>query len=403
VATLRGKSRRAVFWRKPQRKFLKQEGDTLLPSPVAPPLVINMTHIDVTKVNIVNVDTIFDHFVLLPNKMTVIEHLPDEIWLEIFSYIPYLDLFSCFSRLNDRINGILREKRLKFKFKNQFIYEKSQFLIEQLSEYIIGLCIEYHKQDIDIYPFKNLVSLHLSHVTDHQMFLIRSNYFKYLNQLNIIVCSTNDQLGDILFGENQLDYLITCWFPNLDDYFQDKKSYRSCLTLRSLRLNYCHMNTFFKLLCFLPNLISFESALVPLPLSYQSISFPSIEHLTLTRLKIVLRDHVPITDVKSMLLYVPCLEQFYLNINRSDILEETLNLIQLISLLESRIPIMTKCDIQMNLFSANVHIKHDDFKKISPLLTQINLYTPETHVGSDSAWLRNLLAKIDLSKQPIIS
>jgi hypothetical protein len=233
------------------------------------------------------------------------------------------------------------------------------------------------------------------------MLLIQSNYFKYLNQLNIVVCSTNDQLGDILFGKNQLDYLITCWFPNLDSYFQNTKSYRSCLTLRSLRLNYCHMNTFLKLLCFLPNLISFESALVPLP--YQSIRFPLIEHLALNRLKILLRNHVPLTDVKSMLLCVPCLEQFYLNMNRSDILEETLDLIQLISLLESRITIMTKCHIQMNLFSANLHIKHDDFKKISPLLTQINLYTPQTHAGSDSAWLRNLLSKIDFSKQPIIS
>jgi hypothetical protein len=333
--------------------------------------------------------------------MTNIERLPDELWLDIFSYIPYLDLFRCFTGLNERINAILRSKRIKLQLKSNLNYEKSKILIEALPEYIIGLCIKYSNQDIDISPFKNLLSLHISNVTIKQLEQIELNSFKYLNQLNIVVCSIDFQLGNFLFSSNQLNYLTTCWFPNLDSYFQDNQTYQSCLTLRSLRLNYCHIQTFFKLLHFLPNLISFESALVPIPESNQLISFSPTEHLNLIRLKIVLRANVPFIDLQNMLLHVPCLEQFYLNINRPDISEEKFNLVFLASLLENRFPNMKKCDVRINLFSNNLIINLDDLKNISHLYNQVNIYATETYLVPSSAWFQKLLSK-NLPNQSVI-
>jgi len=329
--------------------------------------------------------------------MTNIECLPDELWLEIFSYIPYLDLFPCFTGLNERINAILSSKRIKLELKTNLNYEKSKILIEALPGYIIDLCIKYYNQDIDISPFKNLLSLHLGHATTKQLIQIESNYFKYLNQLNIVVCSTDYQLGNYLFSQNQLNYLTTCWFPSLDSYFQDNQIYRPCLTLRSLRLNYSHIKTFFKLLHFLPNLIRFESALVPLSGSNQSISFPLIEHLNLIRLKIFLRANVPFVHLQTILSHVPCLEQIYLNIDRPDIFEDKFNLVLLASLLESRLPNMKKCDVKINLFSNNLKINLDDWKNISPLFTQVNLHAPETYLGPLSDWYQKLLSKKNLS------
>lgn len=59
-----------------------------------------------------------------------------------------------------------------------------------------------------------------------------------------------------------------------------------------------------------------------------------------------------------MLLYVPPVEQLFLNIDRP-------NLIQLVSLLESRLQIMRKCFIEVNLCSPHVHINYDDLKIIN--------------------------------------
>ena len=325
-----------------------------------------------------------------------IERLPDELWLEIFSYIPYLDLFRCFIGLNQRIQSILNSKRIKLKLKSNLSYQKHRILIENLPEYIVGLSINYYNQNINLLPFKNLLSLHLSHITSKQLEQIQLNYFKYLNQLDIVVCTINHQLGNFLLSNQQLNSLTTCWLPSLDDYFQDNQIYQSCLTLRSLRLNFCHIKTFFKLLHFLPNLTSFESALVPLPDTYEFKSFARIEHFNLIRLKIVLRAYVPFTDLQTILSYIPCLEQLYLNINRPDILEEKYNFVLLASLLESRFSNMKKCDIRIHLFSNNLKINLDDLKNISPLYQQINVHVPDTYLIPLSAWYRQLLAKIKI-------
>jgi hypothetical protein len=283
--------------------------------------------------------------------MTNIECLPDELWLEIFDFIPYVDLFRCFTDLNQRINNILGSKRIKLQIKSNLHYKKSEQLMKTLPEYIIGLSIKYYDQDIDISPYKNLHSLHLSHATIKQLTQIQSNYFQYLNQLRIVVHPNDYQLGDFLFSKNRLNSLTICWLPNFDSYFQDNKSYQSCLTLRSLRLNYCHTKTFFKLLLFLPNLTNFESALVPIPNFDQPIP---CEHFNLIRLKIFLRINVPFIDLQTILLNVPCLEQFYLNINRPIIWEEKLNLILLGDLLENHLLNMKKYDIKINLFSMTI-------------------------------------------------
>lgn len=328
--------------------------------------------------------------------MINIERLPDELWLEIFSYVPYLDLFRCFTGLNQRINAILLSKRIKIQLKNNAYYIKSRILMETLSEHIIGLCIKYSNQDINIYPFKNLLSLHICYLTIKQFEAIQSNYFEYLNQLNIVVCTTDFPLGNFLFSSNRLNSLTACWFPSLDSYFQDNIIYQSCLTLRSLRLNYSNIKTFFILLHLLPNLIHFESALISIS---ESKPFPLIEHLNLLRLKISLRANVSFNDLQTILLRVPCLEQFYLNINRSDIFEEKYNLVLLASLLETRLLNMKKCDIKINLFSNNLKINLEDLKNISPLYNQVNIHAPETYNQPLSDWYRKLLSKTILSNQ----
>ncbi|CAF1529540.1 unnamed protein product [Rotaria sp. Silwood1] len=314
--------------------------------------------------------------------MTFIEYLPDELWLKIFSYVPCLDLFHSFSGLNQRIEAILNSKRLKLKLKSDLIYEKSKVFFKELPEHIDSLSIYYYHQNIDISPLKNLCSLHLSHATDKQIEDIKSHYFKYLKQLDIVVCSINNQLGDIIFSDKQLNYLTTCWLPNLDSYFKDYKSYQPCLTLQSLRLNYCHRNTLLNLLYYLPNLTSFESALVSLPSSDQSISFPSIKHSNLICLKISLRVDVSLFDLDSILLHMPYLEQLYLTIDRSNILQKDFDLVELTNIIQNRTPNMKKYDIKINLLSTNLKITHNDWKKTIFLYALKNMHLVETTIAA---------------------
>ncbi|CAF2496554.1 unnamed protein product [Rotaria sp. Silwood2] len=292
--------------------------------------------------------------------MTFIESLPDELWLKIFSYVSCWDLFRCFTGLNQRIEAILNSNRLKIRLKNDQNYEKFEVLFNILPEYIIGLCIDYYHQDIDISPLKNLCSLHLSHATDKQIEDIKSHYF----------------------NKKQLNYLTTCWLPNLDFYFEDHKSYQPCLTLHSLRLNYCHMNTFLKLLYYLPNLTSFESALICLPLSNQSVSFPLIKHSNLIHLKILLRANVPLFDLKSILLHIPYLEQLYLIIDRPNIPPKDFDLAELTNIIQSQAPNMKKCDIKINLLSTNLKITHSDWKKTISLYAQTDENPFERIIGT---------------------
>ncbi|CAF0760222.1 unnamed protein product [Rotaria sp. Silwood1] len=316
------------------------------------------------------------------SKMTFIEYLPDELWLKIFSYVPCLDLFHSFSGLNQRIEAILNSKRLKLKLKSDLIYEKSKVFFKELPEHIDSLSIYYYHQNIDISPLKNLCSLHLSHATDKQIEDIKSHYFKYLKQLDIVVCSINNQLGDIIFSDKQLNYLTTCWLPNLDSYFKDYKSYQPCLTLQSLRLNYCHRNTLLNLLYYLPNLTSFESTLVSLPSSDQSISFPSIKHSNLICLKISLRVDVSLFDLDSILLHMPYLEQLYLTIDRSNILQKDFDLVELSNIIQNRTPNMKKYDIKINLLSTNLKITHNDWKKTIFLYALKNMHLVETTIAA---------------------
>lgn len=297
--------------------------------------------------------------------MVSIECLPDELWLEIFSYIPYLDLFRCFCGLNERINTIVYSKRIKLKLKSDINYEKFKPLIESLSEYIVGLCIDYYHQDIDISPFNNLLSLHLSHATDTQIAQIQLNNLKYLRQLEIVVCSTNVQLGDFLFGAAKQNYLITCWVPNLEFYFKNDHQYQPCLTLRSLRLNYCCRQTLFNLLYLLPNLINFETSLISLPSNDTSVCFQLPEHATLMYFNMSLRADVPLTDLESIFIHVPCLEELHLCIHRPNNATKDVDLVQLTNIIQSHLRSMKKCDIKIYSTSSISKITLEDLKSMS--------------------------------------
>jgi hypothetical protein len=309
--------------------------------------------------------------------MMFVEQLPDELWLEIISYMSYWDLFHCFSELNQRFDSIVYSKRLRINLKNDSRYFESQFLMKTFPQFIVGIRTNSAKQDIDISRFKNLLSIHLSYATDDQLEKIYSNYFQDLNQLNIVVCSPNNQIfKNILFGQNQLKHLTKCWCPNLDFDLPDTKCYQPCLTLHSLRLNFCYINTFLKLLSLLPYLIRFESAITPSSSSLnQSESLPIIEHFIILRLKLSARNNVTLADLDTILSSVPRLERLFLAINKPSVSEQQFNSIALANIVRSRLPNLKICGIKVNLLSTSLKLKLDDLRNISPLIPQVNIYS----------------------------
>jgi len=83
-------------------------------------------------------------------------------------------------------------------------------------------------------------------------------------------------------------------------------------------------------------------------------------------LKILLRVNTSFCDLQRILLHVPCLEQFYLNVDKRNILTEKFYFIELANILQNGLLNIKKCDIRINLFSNNLKINLDDLRNISP-------------------------------------
>ena len=171
------------------------------------------------------------------------------------------------------------------------------------------------------------------------------------------------RLETILFGPSPLKYLERCRLPTLilldpsplkfleqcrisSSVLSDPSSlqpgerspspssivsqvHRPCLTLCSLRLNFCTMTTCSRLLTFLPNLRRLETAIVPSSIYLQHTN----EHVNLKYLKVFLRNNVKLLDLQPVLSRLSSLETLHLSSYQPGVSEERFNHRELINLL----------------------------------------------------------------------
>ncbi|CAF1198098.1 unnamed protein product [Adineta ricciae] len=235
-------------------------------------------------------------------RHSTLEIFPDELFLELFSFIQPVDLYRAFRHLNQRLTRILHDIYICMHITSDDDDELQHECLNYFSRQIIYLAVDCHPTrllyEIDLRPFNNLRSLHLPLPTDEQCSQITPQNFPFLTQLTI----HNNAYRSIVFGSNSFPYLIACCIPQI--YPDYERTMRPCVTLRSLQLGSCSLQYLLRILPHAPNLTYLD---VCLQSSEAQITETDWKHEKLSHLKIKIRKLVP--DFEIILKTVPNLSR----------------------------------------------------------------------------------------------
>ncbi len=139
---------------------------------------------------------------------TLLEHLPIEIFLQIFVFFPLDELVKSFFGLSSYIDSLIRSVR---NANHMIIYNNNDAinLLHSFSSQINRLVI-IHSESVDFKSLINLRSLTLKYGTHAQFNSIRPQYFPMLEILHI--CSIN--LGECSINSSNIDFICSKRFAN---------------------------------------------------------------------------------------------------------------------------------------------------------------------------------------------
>ncbi|CAF1363843.1 unnamed protein product [Adineta steineri] len=116
-------------------------------------------------------------------SLTLLEHLPVEIFLQIFAFLPWRELVTSFSGLNFYIDSIIQSVRGKSHGIRYNDIDAMNLL--QLFPALIDRLVVVNANIVDLSSLTNLRSLTLEYGTKAQLNTIRPHYFPKLEILHI--------------------------------------------------------------------------------------------------------------------------------------------------------------------------------------------------------------------------
>jgi hypothetical protein len=244
-------------------------------------------------------------------KLSRFELMPDEILLEIFEYIPLIDLFNGFVNLNFRLNFLLRDVRL-----GVFIHQH-----EQTNKYLLNALYYFSKQilyiHVDRYPllnldiFTNIRSLTIYVPTSIQLLSINADLMPHLSRLWLGIIHQKDQtiLYKNLFEKKQFCKLYFCNFFEMN--FNDNlNTFQCCLNITKLFLTNIQTKDFLLLLSLLPNLTQLEVCISDVLFTSSSHNLTNFSHKNLRILKIEFAQKLAQLNILNCLLsFVPYVQR----------------------------------------------------------------------------------------------
>ncbi|CAF1414793.1 unnamed protein product [Adineta ricciae] len=241
------------------------------------------------------------------------ELFPDEILLEIFQYIPLIDLFNTFTNLNYRFNFLLRSLQLGVDIhqndsNNPNLLSALHFFAKQIQYIHVD---RYPSLNLNIFP--NLHSLIIYLPTTRQLLSINSIQMPKLRRLWLGILIEKDQkyLCQSLFGENQFTKLDFCNLFQIN-FNVTLNCFQNLATLRRLILTNCQIKDFIILLSFLPNLIQLNICICDVSTIY-SHNLTNFSHENLRILKIEFVEKLSQLHILNCLIsFVPYVQQFTL-------------------------------------------------------------------------------------------
>jgi hypothetical protein len=243
-----------------------------------------------------------------------LEDLPDELLLDIFTYLSPIDLFTSFAYLNYRFDSILCDQsaQLAIEITNNNHYTE----IDYFANYFTHLYIS--NDLIDIRHFNNIRSLTLGpspRPTDELLYQLidqPAKYFPYLTQLTVYTPLSTwysppaVRLWTQLFTNQFSSRLKRCSLPGR--IFAIPTTCFYCHSLRGLSIGGCSLRDLPALLSALPNLTYLSTDVWGIT---NTLNVSSYQHLNLTHLRIEFNQQtIVIEEIRCLLSYVPFLTHF---------------------------------------------------------------------------------------------
>ncbi|UJR14521.1 hypothetical protein I4U23_001517 [Adineta vaga] len=241
------------------------------------------------------------------NRMNI-EHLPNEVLLDLFEYIDIRDLFHGFWNLNKRLNCLIRSlDKLSLNLERN-----ESIVITFFSNQIIHLILNTW-ENIDLKQFPSLQSLILYQITKDQLQQIRSEFMpqlRYLSTSSIPEFTLMPQLAQRLFSNefpsiHSLDLGIVN-IPHLRTWHQSP-------SLQSITIRCNNPTLVLFILASSPNLryLQADFLLNTISIFHQS---PSIIHHSLKHFHLLDPYHqLSFNHIHKLLALIPNVQKIYLN------------------------------------------------------------------------------------------
>lgn len=188
---------------------------------------------------------------------TRIENLPNELLLDIFSFIRPKDLLQGWYNLNSYINSILHSTPIGIKIKNQDDFDDARPVLKQFCSQIFYLKDErlLPLTRIDVHSLTNIRYLYLGQCTKEQYEQIHPNSHSHLTYFYSLSVPWT-AFERILFGPTRFPQLTSIGYPRGSSILLMNSSCAINTTIRHLHLQSASSEIVQKYIQYLPHITS---------------------------------------------------------------------------------------------------------------------------------------------------
>jgi hypothetical protein len=158
------------------------------------------------------------------NEPSRLEIFPDELFLDLFSYISPIELYYIWNNLNHRLSAIIRSVRISFDFIENTI--DNNRVLNYFSQQIIYIRLCISNELLDLKQFQNIRSLIIdTKLTKDQLNSIQPTILPYLQRLTFSEWwKDKEPLNEIIFNrenshKRKCSWLKVCHLPSIPNYF----------------------------------------------------------------------------------------------------------------------------------------------------------------------------------------
>ncbi|CAF1401234.1 unnamed protein product [Didymodactylos carnosus] len=237
---------------------------------------------------------------------------PAELFLEIFEYLPVIDIFRGFCNLNSYINSIINQLHWKIDLSSKRVTIMDELYIQQKIFPLYSN--KFHhlgvwSKTINLKQFSNLRSLSISFPSEQQFEQIYGQTFPFLQSLSINYRhdSTKYQALCTRIFSNEFQQLKKCCLSDVSYQYLSKLTWLPIYYLESLTLRLCNQNSYYLLLKNLSKLKYFSVTIYTENDNNNKIMIPTntIDNLMYLKLIVPNQSEMSMDELEQLVSYTP--------------------------------------------------------------------------------------------------